>query len=380
MPGPTTSPGPAVSGLRLVGYFQGLDRNDHVSDIPADRLTDVIYAFVNVSHDGKCVSADTTLDQINFPQLQQLKKSHPQLKLLLSIGGYSHSANFSDAAATDTSRRTFAQSCVQFMQVNGFDGLDIDWELPVSGGMAGNGHRPEDKQNFTALLAELRRQLDELGSPSGTHDLLTIAAPIGPSEYKNIELNAIAPYLDWIDLMAYAFYTANSPITNFNAPLYASATDPAPPSKRLYLNGDAAVKAYRAAGVPANKIVLGAPLYGRGWQGVPDVNHGLYQSDSGPAADSTVPNGVWQDGAITYGNLVKYYLSGAARFWQPETQEPWLYDSKAGIMITYEDPQSLAAKAGYVVSHQLGGIMIWHVSYDDTSHTLVNALYSNLYP
>ncbi len=363
-----------------MGYFYGSDRHNHVADIPADQLTELIYAFLAVSPDGQCVSTDAALDRANFLQLQQLKRSHPQLKLLLSIGGYSHSGNFSDAAATDASRRIFAQSCVQFMQANGFDGLDIDWELPVSGGMPGNGHRLEDKRNFTALLAGLRQQLDNLGASTGAHYLLTIAAPIGPGEYKNIELSAIAPYVDWFDLLAYAFYTANSPLTNFAAPLYSSSTDPAPVSKRLALNGAAAAKAYLAAGIPADKIVLGVPFYGRGWQGVPDVNHGLYQSESGPAADSTVPTGTWQDGAITYGNLAKYYLGSAVRYWQSETQEPWIYDPRTGIMITYEDSQSLAAKADYVVAHQLGGIMIWHLSDDDATHTLVNALYSNLYP
>ncbi len=314
---PRSIPKPTVTAVatlppdlpQVVGYFYGLNPQNHVTDIAADKLTTIVYAFVDVSPNGECVSADPSADQTDFPQLRQLKQQYPQLKLLISIGGYSRSKYFSDAAATAEARRTFAQSCVQFMQANGFDGLDIDWELPVSGGMAGNHHRPEDKQNFTALLAELRRQLDELGSPKGTHYLLTIAAPIAPSEVKNIEVGAMAPNLDWFDLMAYAFYTANSPITNFNAPLYASSTDPAPESKRLNLNADAAVKAYLAAGLPAYKLVLGVPFYGRGWQGVPDVNHGLYQSDSGPADDSSVPQGTWQDGAITYSNLAKNYCN-----------------------------------------------------------------------
>jgi chitinase len=106
---------------------------------------------------------------------------------------------------------------------------------------------------------------------------------------------------------------------------------------------------------------------------VPDVNHGLYQSDSGPVTDSSVPKGMWQDGAITYGDLEKYYRSSVARYWQADSQEPWLYDSNTGIVITYEDAQSLAAKADYALAHRLGGIMIWHVS-DDAAPTLVNAL------
>ncbi len=369
---------PTPTSARLVGYFYGQERGSHVADIPADRLTDILYAFVSVSDSGKCVSANPTVDATDLPQLVHLKMQYPQLKLLISVGGYSQSAHFSDAAFTADSRQRFAQSCVQFMQQHHLDGIDIDWELPVSGGMPGNVHRPEDKQDFTALLGELRKQLDTLGAQDGQHYLLTVAAPIGPSQYKNIELTAIPQYLDWINLMAYAFYTASSPVTNFNAPLYASSTDPAPTSKRTSLNGDAAVRAYLAAGVPASKLVLGVPFYGRGWQAAADVNHGLYQADNGPATDSGLPRGTWSDGAISYGSLEKYYLGHYQRYWQDETQEPWLYDAQSGIFITYEDPQSLGAKADYIRTHTLGGIMIWHLSDDDAQHTLVNSLYSHL--
>lgn len=375
---PSSTPTAARDTPRLVGYFYGLDQHNQVPGIPAAQLTAVLYAFVDVSKAGECVSADAAADQMNFPQLRQLKQQHEQLSLLISAGGYSRSKYFSDAAATGERRLRFAQSCVLFMKQNGFDGIDIDWEIPVSGGQAGNMHRPEDKQDFTALLAELRGQLDAQSASDKRHYLLTVAAPIGPNEYKNIELNALPQYLDWINLMAYAFYTANSPVTNFNAPLYASSTDPAPEQKRRNLNADAAVKAYLAAGVPANKIVLGVPFYGRGWQGVPDVNHGLYQSANGPATDPSVPNGTWQEGATSFASLEKYYLNAYPRYWHDETQEPWLYNPSTGIMITYEDPQSLEAKAAYVVAHHLGGMMIWHLSADDAQHTLVNALAAGL--
>jgi chitinase len=376
---PTPTGGP--SGLRLVGYFYGVNHNNHASDIPADQLTAILYAFVDVSDGGECVSADPAADQANFPQLQRLKQQHPQLTTLISIGGYSHSGKFSDAALTAESRRQFAQSCVAFMRQNGFDGIDIDWEYPVRGGLSSNLHRPEDKQNFTALVGELRRQLDDAGAADHKHYALTIAAPAGPSEYANLELGALASSLDWINLETYAFYTAASPITNFNAPLYASSSDPTTnDTKRLDYNADAAVRAYLAAGVPADKIVLGVPFYGRGWKGVPNSNQGLYQPDTGPATDTRAPKGTWKDGAIDYGDIEKYYLGSYTRYWQEEAKEPWLYSSSSGIMITYEDPQSLGLKADYARVQHLGGIMIWQLSADDAQHSLVNALYPHLHP
>jgi chitinase len=299
----------------------------------------------------------------------------------MSVGGYSHSGKFSDVALSTGTRRRFAQSCIQFMKQNGFEGIDIDWEFPVSGGAASNLHRPEDKQNFTALLAELRSDLDAQGTRDGRQYLLTIAGPAGPSEIGNIDLGAIQPLVDWINLETYAFYTASSKITNFNAPLFASSTDPAASEtrKRRY-NADAAVRAYLAAGVAPDKIMLGVPFYGRGWKGVPDANHGLYQSDGGAATDSKVPKGTWSDGAILYGALEKNYLNSYPRYWQDEAKEPWLYNPNTGIMITYEDPQSLGAKADYVVMNHLGGIMIWHRSADDVAHSLQDALHARLFP
>jgi chitinase len=376
---PSTGAPPASP--RLVGYFFGSDRNNRVSDIDAAHLTDIIYAFADVTIAGECASIEPALDQVNFPQLRELKRQHPQLKTLLSVGGYSHSTYFSGAAMTPDSRSHFVRTCVQFMKQNGLDGIDVDWELPVKGGQAGNQHSPEDRQNLTALLAEFRSQLDALGANDNEHYLVTIAAPAGPTEYANLDLTAIPQYLDWINLETYALYAANSPMTNFNSPLYPSSSNPEPNStKRLKDNGDGAVSGYLAAGVPANKILLGVPFYGRGWKGVPNVNDGLYQSNGGAATDAGVPKGTWSDGAILYGALEKYYLGTWSRHWQAEAEEPWLYNPGAGIMITFEDPQSLGVKGDYVRSHHLGGVMIWHLSADDGQHALLNALCARLFP
>ncbi|MGE5262956.1 MAG: glycoside hydrolase family 18 protein [Acidobacteriota bacterium] len=376
-------PSPTVAGAgspRLIGYYDGVDSSHHITDIPADRLTHLIYAFVKVSDNGECISIDPAADQANFPALKVLKQQHPTLETMVSIGGYNHSAKFSDAARSPDARRRFAQSCVQFMKQNGFDGIDVDWEFPVSGGLAGNGHRPEDKQNFTALLVEFRRQLDALGKADGRTYRLSIAASAGPTEIANIEPGQVAQVVDWIDVMAYAFYTGESKITNFNAPLYSTTTDPATDEKkrRLY-NADATVQAYLKAGVPAGKISLGVPFYGRGWKGVPPANNGLYQRDGGVFVDSRAPKGTWsQDGEIDYRMLKQYYLGTWPRFWQAEAQVPWLYNAGAGVMVTYDDPQSLAAKADYARARHLGGIAIWQVSGDDGEHSLVNAIAAHL--
>ena len=357
----------------LAGYYAGWSANRYpVSAIPAGQLTHVIYAFANISASGECVASKPTQDSANWQALQSLKQDHPQLKLLLSVGGWSQSGLFSDVAASADSRAHFAESCAAFMQANGFDGLDVDWEFPVSGGLPTNHTRPEDGLNFTALLSALRTALNAQAAGSGRHYLLTIAAPAGPSEYQHLELRLIAPYLDWINLMAYDFTTAASPTTNFNAPLFAAAADPAA-AKRKPLNDAAAVQAYLAAGVPAHKLILGTALYGRGWQGVPAANDGLYQSNTGPAQGSFAA-----DGVFSYGDLETRLLPVYTRHFARDAQVPWLYNPGTQTFITYEDPESLGLKADYAVGQNLGGMMFWELSMDDAQHNVLNALYTHL--
>src|SRR6185369_15317291 len=278
-PAPTEAPTPiptptaiAVPGGKyVIGYYPSwvAERNVFVKDIPAHKLTHINYAFSNVSADGECILGDSAADvertysaaesvdgrddatsaafHGNFNQLLELRQKYPDLKVLISIGGWSWSGNFSRAAMDDASRQRFASSCIDLYlkQYKGvFDGLDIDWEYPVSGGLTPG--EPEDQKNFTLLLGELRRQLDELGTQDNRQYLLTIAAPIGPGNIRNIEPDAIAPTVDWINLMGYDFHGTWDSATNFNAPLFRASDDPADAG----LNLDAAVQAYLSAGTP----------------------------------------------------------------------------------------------------------------------------------
>ena len=353
----------------VVGYFPGLAihaRGYHVTDIPADKLTHINYAFAWVSDSGECVSLSAQDDQINFPALQLLKQQHPGLRMLIAVGGASHSGNFSKATMTAAARQSLAQSCVSFMKVSGFDGIDIDWEFPG----------PTDKPNYTALLKELRSQLDAQGVTDGTHYLLTAALSASPDRYAHLELPQIAQYVDWINLIAYDFYTASSSKTHFSAPLYASSGDPEPDTKkRSSFNVDAAIRAYMSAGIPSSKIVVGVPFFGYGWEGVTNINHGLYQASAGPA------QGTWQhDGVFDFQDLKNNYLGSYLRFWSTEASAPWLYSPDAGVMISYDDAQSLSLKADYVNANHLGGVMIWQLSADDAESPLVNALSDRLNP
>jgi chitinase len=366
---------------KVVGYFAEwsvYDRNYHVKDIPAARLTHLNYGFAKIV-DGECTVFDpfAALEKEypggkdakgNFNQLRLLKSRHPHLKTLISVGGWTLSGPFSDVALTAASRAKFAKSCVAFVRKHGFDGVDVDWEYPAGGGLQANKTRPEDTANYTLLLAELRKHLNAAGKDDGKGYLLTIAAPAGPRVIENLELGKLAGIIDWFNLMAYDFHGSWDERTNFNAPLFAAKEDPARDDLSRRLNVDAAVRAYLDAKVPAEKLVLGVPFFGRGWSGVKFANNGLYQPHKG------LPKGTWEEGVFDYKDLAKNYAGKFARHWHDGAKVPWLFDLAKGVMISYDDPESMRLKGDYAREKKLGGVMCWELSADDAKGSLLGAL------
>lgn len=358
----TSSPPPSStvsssSPARVVGYLASWgvgSKGTRIADLPARDLTHIFYAFGDVREDGRAGIAETG---DKFDQFARLKAANPHLRLSMSIGGWTGSGRFSDIALTDSSREKFTTSAVDLFirQHPGlFDGIDIDWEFPVAGGMAGNAERSVDKENFTLLLASLRRALDAEGARDHRHYELTIAASARPQEIANVELARIEPLLDFINVMTYDYHSAPG-TTNFNAPLYAAEGDPTP-----NLNVDVTMRAFLDAGVPPGKLLVGIPFYAHAYSNVANVNAGLFQRGSERPAD-------WTDGAGDWRVLSRTRLTDPhyVRHWEPRAQVPWLYDSTSGTWVSYDDPQSVAAKARYVRDHHLGGVVIWELGGDD---------------
>jgi len=385
------SAGGSPGEKRIVGYFAAwavYGRDYHVPEIPAELLTHVNYAFANISDAGECVMGDSYADSDkfypgdswdagakrgSFHQLEVLKAAHPKLRTLISIGGWSWSGRFSDVALTAQSRSKFVGSCVAFMKQWGFDGVDVDWEYPVSGGLESNTYRPEDKQNYTLLLQDFRAALDSQAAADGKTYDLSIAAPAGPGTLANLQLAEVGAAVSWINLMAYDFHGGWDPATNFNAALHASTKDPsADPAVKTKFNVAAAVDAYLAGGVPAAKLVLGTPAYGRGYAGVADQDHGLFQPFAG------MPAGTWEAGIFDYHDLESNYVPEMTRYWHEEAQVPWLYNPSTGLMISYDDPESLQKKADLALQKGLGGAMFWELSGDTADHALLSALHTSL--
>lgn len=368
----------------MIAYYTAWStygRNFQVRDIDAQQITHINYAFANLSN-GQCVLGDPYADidkyfpgdswdtpnRGNFNQLRILKTKYPHLRTLISVGGWTWSKDFSEAASTQANREKLARSCVDFMEMHGFDGIDIDWEYPVSGGLQPG--RSEDKANYTLLLQEFRKQLNTRSKRDGEKYILTIAAPAGPKVIQNLQIKPITEYVDWINLMAYDYNGAWDPVTGHNAPLYRSKADNGPEEYDI----NSAVNSYLKTGMNPKQLTVGLPLYGRAWSDTqPGVTGtGLHSKAGGPA------KGTWEPGVIDYDDIQANYLPNMTYHWDAEARVPYLYSPTTRTWISYDNARSIRIKAKYVDSKQLGGVMAWELS-SDRRNFLLNQLNKRFY-
>ena len=260
---------PAAPSKQIVAYVFPNNSAIQPGQIDPHSITRINYAFALIK-DGLIVPGYAN-DAGNLDSVAALRHENPSLTVLVSVGGWLGSGGFSDTALTSESRARFIDSVMDFLTEHNLDGLDVDWEYPAQAG-AGNKYRAEDKQNYTLLLGDLRRRFNAAQKKTGRRLYLTIAAGASDDFLEHTEMRQVAQIVDNVNLMAYDYYEPGSePITGHHAALF---TNPADPNK---LSGNASVKAYEVAGVPAKKLVLGVPFYGHAWGGVPDRAHGLYQ-------------------------------------------------------------------------------------------------------
>jgi len=342
----------------IIAYVFPQDRPLTPDEVNVRKLTRINYAFANIK-DGEIIEGFSH-DAENFATLHDLKKINPALKVLVSVGGWTWSGNFSDVSLTRQSRTRFITSAVHFIERHQLDGLDIDWEYPNQVGN-GNVFRPEDKHNFTLLLAELRQRfsLEE----KRLHRRLYTSIATGASQkfLDNTEMDKVQRYVDTVNLMTYDFYVGG-PTTGHDAPLFHNPADP------KNVSAERSVDLFLQAGVPARKLVLGVPFYGRSWGEVASVNDGLFQS--GKAAKGV---------HFSYPDLPNLLATGFIRHWDATASVPFLYNPQTQVFVTYEDPQSLAAKCRFVNQHHLGGVMFWEY-FNDSTGILLDAVHAGLTP
>ncbi|KUN97233.1 chitinase C-terminal domain-containing protein [Streptomyces caeruleatus] len=336
---------------RVIGYFTGWRTGKDgtpaylAPDIPWDKVTHLNYAFahidggneISVGTDGATnpatgmtwpgVSGAETDPEFpykgHFNLLNKFKKQHPDVKTLISVGGWAETGGYFDDSGTRVNSGgfysmatnadgsvnqsgidTFADSAVAFIRKYGFNGVDIDYEYPTSMKDAGhpldwplsNARRSGLVKGYAALMKTLREKLDRAGSADGRHYLLSVAAPSSGYLLRGMETFQVQKYLDYVNIMSYDLHGAWNEYVGPNASLYDDGKDAELAAAGVYstsqyggigyLNTDWAYHYFRGS-MPAGRINIGLPYYTRGFKNVTGGTDGLW----GKAPSTTCPAG-----------------------------------------------------------------------------------------
>ncbi len=345
----------------IIGYVGGYRGIIDTSMVNAKKLTHINYAFVNVK-DNRAWLTNLKTDTINFKNLLKLKKVNPDLKVIISIGGWAWSKNFSDAVLTDTSRAAFAASAVDIVRKYNLDGVDIDWEYPDNIG-DGNVFRAADKQDYTLMFKELRKELDKLQREIGRKMFLTAAVGGFKRFTQHTEMDKVAKYLNYVNLMTYDYFQDSLGIAVHHTNLYAS---------KKYNTLDYAAKAvddFMAAGVPANKLVMGVAFYGRSSKVTDTTYAGL----------GLKTDGKMRGGGFTFlrDSLINNSTKGFKYYRDNDADAPYLFNPVTKQFISYDDEWSIKNKCDYIAKKGMAGIMFWEYS-DDKKEYLLDEMNKDL--
>jgi chitinase len=334
------------SELAVIAYYMGDGSDLHRYDF--NKLTHIIYSFVYLDGDRLAFSSPESLAA--YQRVVALKEQYPHLKVMLALGGWGGCETCSEVFNRQQNRRAFAESTLAVLQQYGGDGLDLDWEYPSIEGPPGHPFGPEDKDNFTALVRELRHTL-------GESYILSFAAG-GFTEFLegSVDWQAIMPMLNNVNLMSYDLVNGFSTVTGHHTPLFST-----PVQKE---STDHAVQYLLRQGVPAEKIVIGAAFYSRVWEGVDAERDGLYQQGT------HVPG-------LPFSEIPQQYAQeqGFRYLWDDTAQAPYAYHPEKQRFATFDDERSVARKTRYAKHHDLGGIMFWQLPGDHNDKSLLEAIH-----
>ena len=332
--------------LDIIAYYTGDDKL--INEFEVNKLTHIIYSFCHLK-EGK-LNVDTQKDSLAIKYLVSLKSKNPQLKVMLSLGGWGGCAPCSDVFSTAKGREVFAQSVKEVNDYFKCDGSDLDWEYPTIEGYPGHLFQAADKVNFTELIKVLRKTLGD------KHELSFAAGGFQKYLEESVEWKKIMPLVNRVNIMSYDLVNGYSKVTGHHTPLYSA--------KKEEESTDRAVSNLLKIGIPAGKLVIGAAFYTRNWKEVSNTNHGLYQS-------GTPTEGV------SFKDFSKTFLpiKGWEYFWDKKAMAPYWYNKKEKLFATGDDIASVKAKTSYAIKNKLGGIMFWELVLDSTRNGMVDAMY-----
>jgi len=338
----------SLNGKNITAAYLYTSTYKKINDEDCDKIDIVNFSFASISNGVLNISS------LMGKLIEVTSLRNKGIHVCLSVGGWG-ADGFSDAVLTSVSRKKLIDSIVNTLETYKFAGVDLDWEYPTTTAGGTITGRPEDKQNFTLFLQELRVALDLVNE----NYILSIAVPGTTYGMRYYEVDSIHQYLDYVHLMTYDLIDySTSEISKHHTSLYAS----------IYNEGDikSCVDSYKAAGVPANKLVIGAAFYG----------HYGYVVDTTDGIGKTTTSGL--SNSMDYTTIYNTYISISENsnyiYFDENAKASWYYDGN--IFISYDDPISLSYKCDYVKLESLGGIMFWHYGGDQTG-TLLDAIYQS---
>lgn len=278
-------------------------------------------------------------------------RRHPHILPVVSIGGWG-ADGFSPAAATPEGRARFADTAVALMEQYGFLGVDIDWEYPCRD-EAGIAASPDDRENFTLLLACLREKLDALTLKDGKPRLLAAAFGAHARLVGDVQCDKIGALLDQFNLMTYDLQSAYA--LSHLAPLYSGHPD-------FSNSADTALRAFVRAGIPKEKVMLGSAIYARLFTAADPLKNLPFAEATDRGADAER----YRDFILQQG-------------WQHHFDETACaaYATRGAQFATYDSPRSIAAKGTYIRDNGLMGLMCWEYG-SDFSGELTRAMHESL--
>jgi len=333
--------------FEVIAYYTG--DHENINNYKVEDLTQIIYSFLHL--DGNKLKVDNAADSVTIMALTDLKKEHKNLKVLLSLGGWGGCKNCSPVFASAEGRTEFSNSLKSLLEYFNADGIDMDWEYPGIEGFPEHPWMPEDRENFTALIQEMRTTIGE------NYDISFAAGGFKTFFDNSIEWKKVMPLIQRVNVMTYDLTSGYSTTTGHHTPLYSNSNQ----SK----SADFAINYLDSIGVPKEKLILGAAFYSRVWENVPPIDNGLYQP------------GKFKRG-VNFKEFDSLLNTGFVNHWDSVAQAPYKYHPEEKLFATFDDERSVALKTAYALEKELGGIMFWRLGSDKSTEGLLHSITTTL--